>query len=100
VWRAFAKHSLDLVRRKRPPIHADQIHRTLERVAIDHDLDEVAVAHLSNRTAHERLRSDVSDARAGGQSGEPPIGHERNVLAPREIAQRRRDLRGLLHAGA
>ena len=33
-------------------------------------------------------------------AGEPAVGDERDVLAPGQVPERRRDLRGLLHAGA
>ena len=82
------------------PVDLDDVDRTGERRAIDHDLDDVAVAHAADRTAVQRLRTDVADARAGRDAGEAAVRDQRDVLAPRQISERRRDLRRLLHAGA
>ena len=42
---------------------ADQIDASLQAVAVDDDLNAVAVAHLADRTARQGLRPDVADAR-------------------------------------
>ena len=51
-----------------------------------------------DRTAVQRFGSDVSDARAGREPRETPVGDERDMLAPGQVAERGRDLRRLLHA--
>src|SRR5439155_20360583 len=76
---------------------ADQVHTPLEAVTVHDDLDEVAVQHLADRPAGERLGADVADARARGDAGEARIGDHRDVLAPREVLERGRDLIDLFH---
>ena len=46
-----------------------QVDRTIQALAINYDLDRVAVPHLADRPAGQRLRSHVADAGAGGDAG-------------------------------
>ena len=71
-----------------------------ERVPIDHDLYQVVVADTTEGTVVQRLGTNVTDAGAARQPGEPAVRDERDVLAPGQIAERRRDLGGLLHSGS
>ena len=48
---------------------------------VDHDA--VAVPDEGDRTAVDRFGRHVADAEAVGPAGEPPVGHERAVPAPR-----------------
>ena len=79
---------------------ADQIDRAGQRVRVDHDLDEVVVLNHSDRAVVQRLGTDVTDAGAAREPGEPAVGDECHVLAPGQVAERRGDLGGLLHAGS
>ena len=54
-----------------------------ERVAIDDDLNEIAVAQLADRPARQRFRRHVADARARRDAAEPRVGEHRDVLAER-----------------
>ena len=60
---------------------ADEVDAAFELVAVDDDLDAVAVAHLADRAAGQRLRADVADAGAGRDAGEAGVGQHRDVLA-------------------
>ena len=51
--------------------------------AIHFDPDQIAVAHLGQRPAGQRFRPDMPDARSGADAGEPRVGHDRHVAAPR-----------------
>src|SRR5437867_840001 len=79
---------------------ADDIDRSLQAVAIHDDLDQVAVLHFADGAAGQRLRADVTDARAGGDAGEAGVRDDGDVLAPRQMAERGGDLVDLLHARA
>ena len=69
-----------------------------EILAIDHDLDRVAVAQLAERTAGQRLGPDVADARAGAHARKTRVGHDRHFVSPGQMLKRRGDLINLLHA--
>src|SRR2546427_9303967 len=84
----------------RSPGRSHEVDRTGERAAVDHDLDQVVVAHPPDRAAVQCLRSDVAHARAAREPGETAVGEERDVLPPGEIAECSGDLRGLLHPRA
>ena len=62
--------------------------------------NHVAVAHLADRAAGQRLRADVADARPRRDAGKAGVGQHRDVLAEVEVLQGRCDLVNLLHAGA
>ena len=47
-----------------PAVFSDEIHRTVQIFAVDHDLNHVAVAQLADRAAGQRFGRDVTDARA------------------------------------
>ena len=68
--------------------------------AVDHDLDEVAVAQLADGAAGERFRRYVADAGAGRDAAEASIGDDGDVLAEGQMLQGGGDLIDLLHAGA
>ena len=75
-------------RRTRPassgtPSLAHEVDGAGQRVPIDHDLDEVVVAHASDRPAVQRLGADVPDAGAGRQPGEPAVGDRAPRACPR-----------------
>ena len=72
----------------------------LPGAAVDHDPDQVAVAQLADRAAGQRLGADVADAGAGGDAGEARVGEDGDVLAERQVLERRGDLVDLLHARA
>ena len=75
---------------KLAPIGPDQVERALELDPIDDDPDQVAVADLADRAAGQGLGADVADAGAGRDAGEPGVGDDRDVLAEREMLERRR----------
>src|SRR5207302_962370 len=79
---------------------ADQVDRAFQLVAVDDDLDAVAVAELADRAAGEGLRRHVADARPGAHTGKPRVRDHRDVLAERQELQGTRDLVNLLHAAA
>src|SRR5688572_33431067 len=79
------------------PAGANQIDRTGERVRVDYDLDVVVVLNASDRAVVECLRTDVTDAGAAREPGEPAVGDECRVLAPGQVAERGGDLGRLLH---
>ena len=81
------------------PSAPTRLTRAGQRVAIDHDLDEVVVPNAPDRSVVQRLGPDVADAGAAREPGEPAVGDERHVFAPGQVTERRGDLRGLLHAG-
>ena len=65
-------------------VGTDQVERPFELDAVDDDPDQVAVAELADRPAGQRLGTDMSDARAGGNAREPGVGQDRHVLAERQ----------------
>src|SRR5205085_2085861 len=77
-----------------------QVDRSRERATVDHDLDQIVVPYAPDGTAVQCLGSDVADAGAAGEPGKTTVREQRDVLAPREIAERGGDLRGLLHPRA
>src|SRR5580698_5444818 len=79
---------------------ADEVDGAMKRYAIDHDLDSVAVTQFADRSSRKCLRRNVTDARAGRHTAEPRVSQHRNVLAMRQLLQRRRNLVNLLHARA
>src|SRR5262249_32831964 len=78
----------------------DQIDAPFEPVAVDNDLDAIAVADLADWAAGERLRADVADAGARTHAGETRIRQQSHVLAEAQVLEGTRDLIDLLHAGA
>src|SRR5205085_1636839 len=79
---------------------ADEVDGSGHVHAVDFHTDEIAVAHATERTAGQRLRADVAEARAGAHAGKTRIGEQRNVFAERQHLERGGDLVGFLHAGA
>ena len=69
-------------------------------VAIDHDLNHVAVAEFADRPACQRLGRDVTHACARRHAAEPRVSDDGDMFAERQMPQRARDLVGLFHAGA
>ena len=55
------------------------------RRGVDDDFDQVVVQQLADRAAGERFGPDVTDAGAGRDAGEPGVGHQRHLLAPRQV---------------
>ena len=81
--RAFLGAELDT-------LGADQVERAFEVDAIDDDPDQVAVADLAERAAGEGFGADVADAGPRRDAGEPGVGQHGDLLAEREVPQRRR----------
>src|SRR4030095_10132010 len=77
-----------------------EIDRAGERVAVDHDLNEVLVPNAPDGAIVQRLRPNVADAGAAREPGEPAVGDQGHVFAPRQVTERSGDLRGLLDAGS
>ena len=53
--------------------------------SIDLDLDYVSFAHAAERTAGQRLRPHMADARARTYAAQARIGDQRHLFAPRQI---------------
>src|SRR4030095_14483457 len=100
AWRARGQHAGAFFRPVLAPVVADQIDAALELPAVDDDADTVAFAHLPHGPAGQRLRPHVADTGAGGHAREARVGDHRDLLAPREVLQRRGDLVDLLHPRA
>ena len=98
--RARRQHARALLGTEAGIALAHEVHAALEAVAVDHDLDRVAIAERADRATGQRLGTDVADAGAGGHAGEARIGQDGHLLAPRQMSQRRGDLVDLFHAGA
>ena len=64
-------------------VRAHEIDGAGERVAIDHDLDEVVVPNAPDGSVVQRLGPDVADAGAAREPGEPAVGDERPRVCPR-----------------
>src|ERR1700676_1673259 len=77
---------------------ADEVDRTVQCVAVDHDFNRVAVAHPPDRTAAQGLWRDVADAGAGRDSTEACVRKNDRMFAEWQALQRRSDLVNLLHA--
>src|SRR5574341_289958 len=75
------EHPRALLRAEDPAVRPDEVHRTGEPLAVDDDLDQVAVAHLAGRPAGERFGRDVPDAGAGRNAAEPRVRDHGYVLA-------------------
>ena len=71
---------------------ADQINRSHISDPIDDDLDAIAFPHFTDRAARERFRTDMPDARAGRNAGEPRIGDQRDLFAEGKMLERGGDL--------
>ena len=97
-WPAAEQRAARL-RVERHALRAHQVDGAGQRVPIDHDLDEIAISNASDGPFVQRLGPDVTDAGSAREPGEPAVGDERDVFAPGQVAERRGDLRGLLHAG-
>src|SRR5881628_316539 len=65
AWRSRREHARALVDPEVAIAVAHEIDRALQAIAVDDDLDQVAVQHLADGTARERFRTDVADAGAG-----------------------------------
>ena len=97
MGRSLRKQRLSLIGREFPLGRSHQIDAPCELTLIDDDADPIAVPHLADRSAGQRFRADVPDARSRADTGEPSVRHDRHVLAPRQKLECRRDLVGLLH---
>src|SRR5579875_83338 len=71
----------------------DEFYPTALRV----DLDLVAVAHEGDGSAHLGLRGNVTNHEPARGSGEPPVGHESNLVAQPLPNERGGDLEHLPH---
>ncbi len=65
---------------------SDEVERSFEAVAVDHDLDLVTIANLAERSTGEGLWADVADAGACGDAGETGVGEDGDLFAEREVA--------------
>src|SRR5262245_8576997 len=79
---------------------ADQVERAFDADRIDVNSYRVAVQNFPDRSAGQTFRSDMSDARAGGQAGESRVGQQRDVLSERQVFERARYLIGFFHSRA
>src|SRR5437870_5987078 len=77
---------------ERLPGRPHEVDRAREHAAVDHDFDQVIVAHPADRAAVQRLRADVSHAGATREPGKAAVGEERDVFPPGEIPERGSDL--------
>src|SRR5437588_6845788 len=60
---------------------ADQVDAALEAIAVDDDLDDVALEHLADRPARERLGSHVTDTGARRDAREARVRQDGDLLA-------------------
>src|SRR6185312_16643913 len=67
-------------------------------VAVDDDLDEIAVVDAADGTVGQGFGRDVADAGSGGDAAEAGVGEYGDVLAVGERLERGGDLIDLLHA--
>ena len=74
---------------------ANQVDTAFRAGAINHNADNVAVHHLSNRATRQRFRADVSEAGASGNTRETGIGKQGHLLPERQMFERTRDLVGV-----
>ena len=70
----------------------------MQILAVNHDLEQIAVAEFANCTARQCLWADMSNTRARANPRESGIGNHRNMLAPRQVFERDGNLGGLLHS--
>ena len=98
--RSAREHAAPLLGAELHALGPDQVERTFELHAIDDDPDEVAVADPAQRAAGQGLGADVTDAGTRRDAREPGIGQDGDLLAERQVSQRRGDLEDLLHPRA
>src|SRR5205823_3485363 len=79
---------------------ANQINAAFELVAVNDNLEAVAVAHLADRSPRQRFGPDMADASTGGHPGKTSVGQNGDVLAEAEMLEGAGHLVNLLHAGA
>jgi hypothetical protein len=92
------EHSGCFLRRPLLVAVAGEVDGGLEARRIDDDPHTVSVDEPPERSALERLRTDVADAGAGGDAGEAGVRDERDLAAEGEEPKRRGELVGLLHS--
>src|SRR5205085_30349 len=66
---------------------ADEIHASFQFISVDDDANRVALAQFSNRATSQRLRADVTNARAGRNAAEARVGDERDVFAEGQMLE-------------
>src|SRR3954452_10875162 len=76
------------------------VHEQVEGPGADVHPDLVAVPDQGDRTAVDSLGGDVTDAQAGGPTGETAVGEEQHVLAQTRALDRSGDGEHLAHPGA
>ena len=59
---------------------ADKIQTAVERVAVDDNLDHVAVAEFADRASSQCFGTDVTDAGSGRDAGEAGVGDQGTCL--------------------
>src|SRR5215831_12100632 len=69
-------------------------------MAVNDNLDRIAVENLPDRPAGQRLGRDVADAGSGRYSAEARVRHNSDVLAEIEVLQRRSYLVRFFHSRA
>ncbi len=79
---------------------ADEVDAAVKGVAIDDDLDDVAVEDAPDGTSGECFGRDVADAGSGGDAAEARVGEYGDVFAVGQVLERGGDLVDLLHARA
>ncbi len=89
-----------LERRELPLLFANEVHVAAKPNPIDFDVDPVAVAQLTDRSAGECFRTNVPDTGPRTDTGESRVGNDGDFAPPGEVLQRRGDLVGFFHAGS
>jgi hypothetical protein len=72
-WRAHFKAASAFVCGELLVAFANEIDGSVEAFAVNDDLDQVALAHLSDRTTSKRLRRDMTKTGAGGDTAETSV---------------------------
>src|SRR6185503_7668518 len=84
----------------RRAVFANEVYRAFKLAPVDDDFYQIAVTHLADGAASQRLGRNVADARTSGYSAEARVGDNGDVLAELEILERGGELVGFLHACA
>src|SRR3954453_9040844 len=82
------------------PVLANKVHVTFEFVAIDDDLDDVAVMQFSNGAAGQGFRGNMANTRPRRNTTESSVRDNSHMFAERQMLERRSNLIGLFHTGA
>src|SRR5580765_1194441 len=87
MWSAPCENLRAFLRRETALAFANKINAPFKFAPVDDDANPIAGAHLADRSARQRFRTDVPDASAGRDTRETRVGQQRHVLAERQEFQ-------------